>query len=132
MAETYVRTCQCVTHLFGCMGGWEGCCSVVVVLTLKGHQTAVISHKLACELPRSDARLTGAGCCTPHTVQVWKQGTVSPNLLSFLLLLTLLLMSRHASCNDIHDATPTCCMTHPHYIPPTPPTLHPTPQVNLF
>ena len=48
----------------------------------------------------------------------------SPNLLSFLLLLTLLLMSRHVSCNDIHDATPTCCMTHPHYIPP--------PQVNHF
>ena len=48
----------------------------------------------------------------------------SSNLLSFLLLLTLLLTSRHASCNDIHDATPTCCMTHPHYIPPT--------QVNHF
>ena len=31
---------------------------------------------------------------------------------------------KHASCNAIHDATPTCCITHPHYIPP--------PQVNHF
>ena len=71
---------MCYT-LVGCIGGWEGCCSAVVVLTLKGHQSVVISHKLeyvhACELPSSDARLTGAGCCAPHTVQVWKQGTVS-------------------------------------------------------
>ena len=41
----------------------------------------------------------------------------SPNLLSFLLLLTLQLMSRHVPCNAIHDATPTCCMINPHYIP---------------